>query len=397
VASFNAEHSFYHSFESSADAARDHSIRRKRIAAVVQGLGNGIVYPLIGLVIFYGGWLTTTGNIAMPSITSGMGPNTNLGGCPESPSTESLERIYVPIMVITFMSSTFSQLAGMMTDAVAAQEAAAQLFRLIDRDSECDAFSTGGAKTSAVRGEIEVKDVVFAYPTRPDFNICNGYKLRIYAGQTCALCGPSGSGKSTIIQLLERFYDPIQGAVLLDGVDLRAYNTAWLREQFGLVGQEPTLFTGTVGANIAYGKANATQDEIEKAARMANAHDFITNDLKAGYGTDVGTKGGKLSGGQKQRVAIARALIKNPPVLLFDEATSALDNDSEKVVQAALDDLMSKHKRTTVTIAHRLSTIENCDVIAVVKAGIVMEQGDHATLDALGGIYHGLVEAQKRH
>ena len=163
--------------------------------------------------------------------------------------------------------------------------------------------------------------------------------------------------------------------MLLDGHDLKTLNLRWLRAQMGLVSQEPTLFIGTVAENIAYGKPGATQDEIEEAARMSNAHDFVSNDLPNGYQTEVGQGGGKLSGGQKQRLAIARAIIKHPAVLLLDEATSALDNESEKVVQTALDTVMAKQKRTTITVAHRLTTIRNSDMIFVVNKGDRMGKG----------------------
>ena len=213
--------------------------------------------------------------------------------------------------------------------------------------------------------------------------MCNGYSLEIAAGTTVALVGASGSGKSTIIQLMERFYDPDSGVVTLDGVDLRELNVRWLRQQIGLVGQEPVLFSGTIAENIAYGKPGSTREDVENAARMANAWDFI-QEFPAKFDTDVGEKGGQLSGGQKQRIAIARAMIKNPAVLLLDEATSALDTESERIVQGALDELLAKYKRTTIVIAHRLSTIRNADKIAVVDKGKIVEEGTHDTLMAIG-------------
>jgi len=253
----------------------------------------------------------------------------------------------------------------------------------VDRESKIDHTQETGRTLPKVDGAISLRNVKFRYPSRPEQCVCNGYNLEIAAGTTVALVGSSGSGKSTAIQLIERFYDPDSGTVTLDGVDLRELNVKWLRQQIGLVGQEPVLFSGTIHDNIAYGKPGATREEVEASARMANAFAFIV-EFPDGFETDVGEKGGKLSGGQKQRIAIARAMIKNPSVLLLDEATSALDTTSERVVQAALDELLVKYKRTTIVIAHRLSTIRNADKIAVVDKGRIVEEGTHDELMAIG-------------
>ena len=279
-------------------------------------------------------------------------------------------------------------------DVPTATAAAKLFFEAADRTPKIEVFAEDGQTLPSVKGDIEIKDVVFAYPTAADHLVCNGYTLSIKAGQTVALSGVSGSGKSTIIQLIERFYDPSSGSITLDGTDIKTLNVKWLRSQLGLVSQEPVLFQGTVAENIRYGKPEATQKDIEEAARNANAHAFITSELADGYTTDVGMRGGKLSGGQKQRVAIARALVRQPSVLLLDEATSALDNESERIVQAALDEIMTKQKRTTIVIAHRLSTIRNADKIAVLKEGKVAEQGTHEELLANPeGLYFSLVLA----
>lgn len=208
--------------------------------------------------------------------------------------------------------------------------------------------------------------------------------------QTVALVGESGSGKSTVIALLERFYDPDSGKILLDAVEIQKLKLQWLRQQMGLVSQEPILFNDTIRANIAYGKeVEASEDEIVAAAEAANAHRFISG-LPQGYDTCVGERGVQLSGGQKQRIAIARAIIKQPKILLLDEATSALDAESEHVVQEALDRVMVN--RSTIVVAHRLSTIKGADTIAVVKNGVIAEKGSHEMLMKINdGVYASLV------
>ena len=248
--------------------------------------------------------------------------------------------------------------------------------------------------SSSCQGKIELRNVHFAYPMRPDVAVFRGYNLTIEAGQTVALVGESGGGKSTVISLLERFYDPLEGQVLLDDTDIRTLNVQWLRDQIGLVSQEPVLFAASIMENIRHGKRGATDEEVVEAAKMANAHGFITA-FPDGYGTEVGERGVQLSGGQKQRIAIARAVIKDPTVLLLDEATSALDSESEGVVQAALDELMRGKRRTTVVVAHRLSTITNADSIAVVYNGSIVEQGTHGELMKIpNGNYHRLASRQ---
>lgn len=251
---------------------------------------------------------------------------------------------------------------------------------------------SNGKTLPEINGNIEFKDVTFSYPSRLDVIIFRNFSIFFPAGKTVAVVGGSGSGKSTVVSLIERFYDPNQGQVLLDNVDLKALQLKWLRDQIGLVNQEPALFATTILENIIYGKPDATMAEVEAAATAANAHSFITL-LPKGYSTQVGERGVQLSGGQKQRIAIARAMLKNPKVLLLDEATSALDAGSESIVQEALDRLMVG--RTTVVVAHRLSTIRNVDSIAVIQQGLVVETGTHEELIAKAGAYASLIRFQE--
>jgi len=257
-----------------------------------------------------------------------------------------------------------------------------------------DSSSPDGMRLNNVRGAIDFRNVTFAYPTRAEATIFDGFSLHVKPGTTVALVGPSGSGKSSAVALLERFYDCSSGSISLDGVDIRSLNVRWWREQIGLVSQEPVLFAKTIRENISYGCQGATQQQIEDAARMANAHDFIMSFPK-GYDTLCGDKGAQLSGGQKQRIAIARAILKRPKILLLDEATAALDSESERIVQKALESLLETKNRTTIVIAHRLSTIKNADMIAVVDKGRVVETGTHDSLMAKStSQYRQLVEAQ---
>ncbi|KAH8372084.1 hypothetical protein KR093_010043 [Drosophila rubida] len=271
--------------------------------------------------------------------------------------------------------------------------AARNLFRIIDRESQIDPMSPLGSKPDSITGRLRFEGIHFRYPSRPDVEILKGLTVDVEPGQTVAFVGASGCGKSTVIQLMQRFYDPEQGQVKLDGRDLRSLNVAWLRAQIGVVGQEPVLFATTIGENIRYGNPQATQQEIERAARNANCHEFISK-LPKGYDTMVGERGAQMSGGQKQRIAIARALVRNPKILLLDEATSALDPTSEKRVQDALE--LASQGPTTLVVAHRLSTVTNADKIVFVKDGVVAEQGTHDELMDKGGLYCELVNITKR-
>ncbi|XP_041708101.1 ATP-dependent translocase ABCB1-like isoform X2 [Coregonus clupeaformis] len=272
-----------------------------------------------------------------------------------------------------------------------ARGAAHKVYNIIDNKPHINSYSDHGHKPDVIKGNIEFNNIHFTYPSRPDVKVLNGMSLTVRSGQTIALVGSSGCGKSTTVQLLQRFYDPQEGSVYVDGHDVRSLNVRFLREMIGVVSQEPILFATTIAENIRYGRPDITHQEIEQAAREANAYDFIMT-LPDKFETLVGDRGTQMSGGQKQRIAIARALVRNPKILLLDEATSALDAESETIVQAALDKV--RQGRTTIIVAHRLSTIRNADVIAGFQKGEIVELGTHSQLMEKEGVYHTLVTMQ---
>ncbi|KAJ2659128.1 hypothetical protein IWW48_003660 [Coemansia sp. RSA 1200] len=293
---------------------------------------------------------------------------------------------------------SLSSMAPNLSAISSAQGCAARLFSVIDRESPINPLDTEtGKQVDSIRGSIEFRDVSFTYPSRPHVPVLKGFSVEIQPGQKAALVGASGCGKSTTIGLIERFYDPDAGSVLIGGTDIREYNIGSLRQRIGIVTQEPVLFSTSIKQNIKWGAIDPennppSDDEIIDAAKAANAHDFISQ-LPNGYDTLVGEGGALLSGGQKQRIAIARAIVRNPDVLLLDEATSALDTAAERLVQDALDRLAAN--RTTISIAHRLSTIRNCDRIHVVRDGAVTESGTHDELVRKSGDYAELVRSQE--
>jgi ATP-binding cassette subfamily B (MDR/TAP) protein 1 len=276
--------------------------------------------------------------------------------------------------------------------------AAARIFSIMDGPTDgSEIEETGdGAGAAPLNGGIHFDKCEFHYPTRPNNavfykkeGISDGLTLEVAPKESVGLVGKSGSGKSSILQLVLRFYQVSDGTILMDERKLEELNVNWLRRQIGYVGQQPTLFNGTVRQNILLGKQDATQEEIIAAAKAAHAHDFVMQ-LNHGYDTPIGPGGGQLSGGQKQRIAIARAIIRNPQILVLDEATAALDNESEKLVQAALDELQRTQPRTTLVVAHRLLTVKNCDKIAFLGDGGVQELGKHDELVEQKGRYHKL-------
>ncbi|KAL5065634.1 hypothetical protein RYX36_027371 [Vicia faba] len=364
VASFCAEEKVMELYQEKCEGPIKKGIRRGIISGIGFGLSFFMLYAVYACCFYAGARLVEDGK-------------------------STFSDVFLVFFALSMAAMGVSQSGTLAPDSSNAKSAVASIFAILDQKSQIDPSDESGMTLENVKGEIEFNHVSFKYPTRPDVQIFTDLCLNIHSGKTVALVGESGSGKSTVISLLQRFYDPDSGHITLDGVEIQRMQVKWLRQQMGLVSQEPVLFNDTVRANIAYGKGgDAKEAEIVAAAELANAHQFISS-LQKGYDTIVGERGIQLSGGQKQRVAIARAIVKNPKILLLDEATSALDAESEKVVQDALDRVMVE--RTTIIVAHRLSTIKGADVIAVVKNGVIAEKGKHEKLLHKGGDYASLV------
>lgn len=305
----------------------------------------------------------------------------------------NFDRVMKSFIVLMMTSYSIAETLALAPDIVKGSQALQSVFSILLRKTAMDPADPTSKVVTNVKGDIEFRHVNFKYPARPDITIFEDLNLKVPSGKSLAVVGQSGSGKSTVIALILRFYDPTSGTVLIDGYDIKTLNLKSLRRKIGLVQQEPALFSTTIYENIKYGKENASEIEVMKAARAANAHGFISR-MPEGYQTHVGDRGLQLSGGQKQRVAIARAILKDPSILLLDEATSALDISSERLVQEALDKLMDG--RTTVLVAHRLSTVRDADSIAVLQQGSVVEIGSHNQLiEKPGGIYKQLVSLQQ--
>ncbi len=289
---------------------------------------------------------------------------------------------------VTRFFQPIQELSQLYTTMQAAMAGGERVLELLDTPPAV-ADPADGATMPPIRGEIELKDVWFAY--REGEPVLHGVNLRIEAGQTVALVGPTGAGKTSIANLVARFYDVTEGAVLIDGIDVRTVTQASLRRQFGLAPQDAFLFSGTVADNIRFSRPEATDQEVEEAARLANAHAFIMR-LPAGYQTEVWEGGVNLSAGERQLISIARAGLAQPRILILDEATSSVDTVTELLIQDALERLLEG--RTALVIAHRLSTIRNADLICVVSGGRIVERGTHEELVALGGVYGELYERQ---
>ncbi|MCR9174938.1 MAG: ABC transporter transmembrane domain-containing protein [Alphaproteobacteria bacterium] len=290
--------------------------------------------------------------------------------------------------LVSFSVGILSEVYGQLLQAAGATE---RLVELLEEEPAVAAPATPTALPVPAEGRVSFQDVTFHYPSRPEEAAVAGLSIEIAPGETVALVGPSGAGKSTVFQLLLRFYDPLSGRILLDGVDLRDADTTAIRQRMALVSQEPVIFSTDALENIRYGNPDATDAEVQAAARQAAADQFITR-LPDGYRTFLGEKGVRLSGGERQRIAIARAILRDPAILLLDEATSALDSENETLIQGALAEL--KKNRTTLIIAHRLATVVNADRICLIDRGRVIATGTHAELVENSPLYKRLAELQ---
>ncbi|EAW12516.1 ABC multidrug transporter Mdr1 [Aspergillus clavatus NRRL 1] len=363
-------------YETHLAEAEKWGIKQQIIMGMMIGGMFGIMYSNYGLGFWMGSRFLVDGEVGVGQILT----------------------VLMAILIGSFSLGNVAPNGQAFTNGVAA---AAKIYSTIDRLSPLDPYSDEGEKLENFEGNIEFRNIKHIYPSRPEVTVMEDVSLLMPAGKTTALVGPSGSGKSTVVGLVERFYLPVGGKVLLDGRDIQTLNLRWLRQQISLVSQEPVLFGSTIYKNIRHGLIGTrfeTESEdkirelIENAAKMANAHEFIMA-LPEGYETNVGQRGFLLSGGQKQRIAIARAIVSDPKILLLDEATSALDTKSEGVVQAALD--RAAEGRTTIVIAHRLSTIKTAHNIVAMVGGKIAEQGTHDELVDRKGTYFSLVEAQR--
>ncbi|XP_031432465.1 ATP-binding cassette, sub-family B (MDR/TAP), member 4 isoform X2 [Clupea harengus] len=346
--------------------AKDVGIKKAITVNIAVGFTYAMVYMSYALAFWYGSTLIIAGEYTIGSVLT----------------------VFFAVIIGAF---GIGQTSPNIQAFASARGAAHKVFGIIDNKPNIDSMSDEGYKPDHIKGNIEFKNIHFSYPSRTDVKVLNNMSLKVNSGQTIALVGSSGCGKSTTVQLLQRFYDPQEGSVCIDGHDIRSLNVRYLRGLIGVVSQEPVLFATTIAENIRYGREEVTQAEIEQATREANAYDFIMK-LPNKFETLVGDRGTQMSGGQKQRIAIARALVRNPKILLLDEATSALDAESETIVQAALDKV--RQGRTTIVVAHRLSTIRNADVIAGFQKGEIAELGTHSELMEKQGVYHSLVTMQ---
>lgn len=347
---------------------RSYTLSIKKIVEVAKftGLLSTLGLGAIVFIVWYGGNLVIAGEMSVGTLTSYL--------------------LYV--MTVAF---SVGLLGSLYTDFMSAFGAGQRIFELLEKAKE-SGEEAHNLNHKIISGEINFNHAVFAYPARPDVDVLKGVTFKLHPQETIAIVGPSGGGKSTIAQLLMHFYDLKSGHILIDGVDIKNFNNHSLRQQIGLVSQEPILISESIEDNIRYASPQASTDEVIKAAKLAYADDFIMS-FPDQYKTLVGEKGVQLSGGQKQRIAIARAILKNPKILILDEATSALDSESEFLVQQALENLTQS--KTTIIIAHRLSTVKKADRILVLDQGQIIQSGNHEELILdQQGFYSKLIEKQ---
>ena len=354
------------SFRGRVEEAFSTSIRRVVARSLLTAVVILMVFGAIGVILWVGGHDVLSGRIT--------------GG--------ELSAFVFYAVTVAGSTGALSEVIGDLQRAAGATE---RLFELLAREPEIKAPADPTPLPEPARGRIAFESVRFHYPSRPDDSALEDFTLTVEPGESVALVGPSGAGKTTVIQMLLRFYDPQEGAIRIDGVDIRQADPAALRARIGLVPQDPVIFSADAMANIRYGRPDADDDEVRAAAEAAHALEFLEA-LPDGFASHLGEKGVRLSGGQRQRIAIARAILRDPAVLLLDEATSALDAESERVVQDALTRLM--RGRTTLVIAHRLATVQNVDRIAVLDGGRLVASGRHAELIAQGGLYARLAALQ---
>ena len=366
IKAFNAQQYVRDRFNSINDQHRIATRKLYNRQELASPLGEFLGISVAAAVLFYGGWLQVRGDLGMtwPEFVVYIG---------------FYWRVLEPAKSIT---RTYAMIRKGMVSA-------GRIFSILDAPVEMKK-DPDAIPVHDFMEAIEYRDVSFRYK-ETDACVLKNINLVIPRGKVIALVGPSGGGKTTLADLLPRFYDVKEGAIMMDGVDIRKYRPRDLIGLMGVVTQEAILFNDTVANNITFGLENIPRAEVENAARIANAHDFIM-ELEHGYDTNIGDRGVKLSGGQRQRLAIARAVLKNPPILILDEATSALDSESEKMVQEALTKLMKN--RTSVVIAHRLSTVRDADQILVIDKGCITEQGTHKQLLAQNGMYKHLCDLQ---
>uniref|UniRef100_A0AC34QYV8 p-glycoprotein n=1 Tax=Panagrolaimus sp. JU765 TaxID=591449 RepID=A0AC34QYV8_9BILA len=368
VQALTLEKRFYNTFEEHLEKPHEISVKKAVAQGITYGFSSSIFFFLYAAAFRFGLFLIIKDNI-MPM--------------------DVLRTLYA----ISFTAGSMGFASAYFPEYLKAKLAAGLIFKMLETRPMVDNMSDEGLRAKSIRGDIVLSNIKFSYPQRKDVEVLKGLSIQAKPGHTLALVGPSGCGKSTVVSLLERFYEPLNGIVQIDGKNITEYSLKEIRSQMALVSQEPILFDRTIKENIVYGLSDEEYSDTKlfEAAKLANIMNFIS-DLPNQFDTRVGEKGAQLSGGQKQRIAIARALIRNPKILLLDEATSALDTESEKIVQEALD--KAREGRTCIVIAHRLSTIVNADCIAVVNHGNIVEMGTHQELMERRGTYYSLTEKQ---